>query len=246
MTTKAHKLLTGTDLHEPKGVASATAGKVYVSDGAGSGVWTTINTDVAFTTGDVKLTYKTVADANWLMMDDTTIGSATSGATHASALYQDLFRLIWDNVPSAWTTVAASRGGSSAADWAANKTITLPKTLGRALAIAGAGASLTSRALGQYLGVESLTLTAGHIPSLTSSAVNSISVTSGAAVLQAGGGITQVTAAGAPAGITYVSPTNAVLVSSGNNTITVNYTNGSPTAISTMTPSAFLNVMVKI
>lgn len=36
-----HKDLTGTDLHEPKGVASATSGQVYVADGAGSGVWTT-------------------------------------------------------------------------------------------------------------------------------------------------------------------------------------------------------------
>ena len=35
-----HKDLTGTELHEPKGVASATAGTVYVSNGSGSGNWT--------------------------------------------------------------------------------------------------------------------------------------------------------------------------------------------------------------
>lgn len=36
-----HKNLTGTDLHEPKGVAAVTeAGKVYASDGTGSGAWT--------------------------------------------------------------------------------------------------------------------------------------------------------------------------------------------------------------
>lgn len=35
----AHKNLTGVDLHEPKGVASATSGSVYVADGVGSGVW---------------------------------------------------------------------------------------------------------------------------------------------------------------------------------------------------------------
>jgi hypothetical protein len=35
-----HSSLTGTSLHEPKGVATATVGRVYVSDGAGSGVWT--------------------------------------------------------------------------------------------------------------------------------------------------------------------------------------------------------------
>lgn len=38
-----HSALTGADLHEPKGVASAGAGGVYVANGAGSGVWTLIN-----------------------------------------------------------------------------------------------------------------------------------------------------------------------------------------------------------
>lgn len=35
-----HNLLTGAALHEPKGVAAATEGQVYIADGAGSGVWT--------------------------------------------------------------------------------------------------------------------------------------------------------------------------------------------------------------
>jgi hypothetical protein len=39
-----HSSLTGADLHEPKGVASAAANQVYVSDGAGSGAWTSANT----------------------------------------------------------------------------------------------------------------------------------------------------------------------------------------------------------
>jgi hypothetical protein len=39
-----HSSLTGVELHEPKGVASATEGQVYISDGAGSGTWTTIFT----------------------------------------------------------------------------------------------------------------------------------------------------------------------------------------------------------
>lgn len=42
MTTKAHKNMTGVDLHEPKGIASATASQVYRADGAGSGSWQTI------------------------------------------------------------------------------------------------------------------------------------------------------------------------------------------------------------
>jgi len=34
-----HSDLTGADLHEPKGVAGASADTVYVADGAGSGTW---------------------------------------------------------------------------------------------------------------------------------------------------------------------------------------------------------------
>ncbi len=35
----AHRDLTGDELHEPKGVATASAGSVYVADGVGSGAW---------------------------------------------------------------------------------------------------------------------------------------------------------------------------------------------------------------
>ena len=34
-----HRLLTGNQLHEPKGVESASPGTVYVADGSGSGQW---------------------------------------------------------------------------------------------------------------------------------------------------------------------------------------------------------------
>lgn len=34
-----HKDLTGANLHEPKGVASASIGEIYVADGLGSGAW---------------------------------------------------------------------------------------------------------------------------------------------------------------------------------------------------------------
>lgn len=37
MANVAHSSLTGADLHEPKGVASASSGDIYVADGAGSG-----------------------------------------------------------------------------------------------------------------------------------------------------------------------------------------------------------------
>lgn len=34
-----HNTLTGADLHEPKGVATANLGQIYIADGAGSGTW---------------------------------------------------------------------------------------------------------------------------------------------------------------------------------------------------------------
>jgi len=39
MPNVAHANLTGANLHEPKGIATATASKVYVSNGSGSGTW---------------------------------------------------------------------------------------------------------------------------------------------------------------------------------------------------------------
>lgn len=47
-----HKDITGADLHEPKGVATATSGQVYQADGAGSGTWSTL----ALPTGTFKVT----------------------------------------------------------------------------------------------------------------------------------------------------------------------------------------------
>jgi hypothetical protein len=40
MANVAHASLTGANLHEPKGADTAVSGKVYVANGAGSGVWT--------------------------------------------------------------------------------------------------------------------------------------------------------------------------------------------------------------
>jgi len=39
MADVQHSALTDPNLHEPKGVAAASAGRVYVSDGSGSGDW---------------------------------------------------------------------------------------------------------------------------------------------------------------------------------------------------------------
>jgi len=108
----------------------------------------------AWTTGDVKLTMKTSADTGWVLMVDTTIGSSGSGADRANADCEALFTLLWDTIIDTWCPVSGGRGVSAAADWAADKTLDLPLTLGRALAVSGEGAGLTSRVLGENHGDE--------------------------------------------------------------------------------------------
>ena len=118
-----------------------------------------------WTTGDAKLTLKTVADAGWVLANDGTIGNAASGATtRANADTEALFTLLWDNIIDTWCAVSGGRGASAAADFAANKTIALPKAVGRALAVFGTGAGLTARVLGEILGSESVAagVTGGH------------------------------------------------------------------------------------
>lgn len=100
---------------------------------------------IGFSTGDIKLTIKTIADATWIMCNDLSIGSATSGATgRANADAQPLYELIWNNIPNKWAPVVGGRGATAALDFAANKPMFLFRMLGRALAIAGIGSSVVS------------------------------------------------------------------------------------------------------
>jgi hypothetical protein len=48
MANVQHSALTGAELHEPKGAAAATSKQIYISDGAGSGTWTTWPTGWGF------------------------------------------------------------------------------------------------------------------------------------------------------------------------------------------------------
>lgn len=119
-----------------------------------------------FTTGDVKLTIKTTADSGWVLMNDGTIGNGSSGGTtRANADTSALFTLLWNNTANAECAVSTGRGASAAIDYAANKTIALPKALGRALAAYGAGSGLTSRALAKTVGEETHILTIAEMPS---------------------------------------------------------------------------------
>ena len=151
----------------PVGAAVNYGGVLYLATTAvAAGVWNPaqwaqVQPAGGFSTGDAKLTIKNVADPTWIMMNDGTIGDSTSGAsTLADPAAQALFILMWNNVLDTWAPVTpGGRGANAAADWAAHKKMQLTRQLGRAIIIGGAGAGLTNRPLGAYLGEESHTPT---------------------------------------------------------------------------------------
>lgn len=122
---------------------------------------------LGWTTGDVKATFKTTPDTGWIMMNDGSIGTSSSGATtRADSDTYDLYMLMWSNPYCGIQSFsgAASTKTTAIQDWSTNKRLVLPKMLGRAIACAGSGAGLTKRSLGESLGEESVTLTAKNVP----------------------------------------------------------------------------------
>lgn len=207
--------------------------------------------NTAWSTGDVKLTLKTVADSGWLLFDDTTMGSASSGANHASSANQALFELLYDNINDTNCPILTSSGaattrgaqGTSSQAWAANCRMTLPKTLGRALAVAGAGSGLTSRALGSTVGGETQTLITANLPPYTpSGSVSTVNSQAGNGTVQFPdqGGPTKVMIGGTSSGGSLAQPMALSSSFSGS------AQGGTSTAFSIMQPSSFMNAMVKL
>lgn len=245
-----HRNLTGADLHEPKGADTALSGQVYVSNGAGSGSWvdaSSIITNVAFTTGDVKVTLKNTADTGWILGAAGTIGDGSSSATiRANADTSALFQLIWNNWIDTYAPVSGGRGASAAADFAAHKRITLPDMWGRAMGIAGQGTGLTNRPYGIPVGTETHTIATTNLPPYTPSGTVSQALTvafNGANLSSVGGGGNSITTGGFSA--TGTAPLNAATVG-GTLTFTGAAQGGASTPISNMQPTHFFNIMIKL
>lgn len=179
------------------------------------------------TTGDVKLTYKTVADAGWILANDGSIGNAASGATtRANADTVNLFTLFY-GLPftltlqdSAGATVA--RGASAAADYAANRRLVIPKALGRSIAVAGSGSGLTARLLGDGTkGAETET------PTLAKTAVHNHGIPGSSSASGSGS-------------------TNFVRTDATNNVPGVTASSGNGDPLNILDPSTYMNVMIKL
>jgi len=153
----------------------AADGILVVGASSGGGGGSPVDATTILATGDMKARYGTGVLSGFVRANGRTIGSATSGATErANADTQTLFEYLWNT--DANLSVSTGRGASSAADWAANKTIALPDWRGRALAFLddmgnSAAGRLTSTyfgtsaiALGAAGGAESLTLSLAQLP----------------------------------------------------------------------------------
>jgi hypothetical protein len=224
-----------------------------------------------WSTGDVKLTFKTVADVGWVLMTDGSIGDASSGGTtRANADCQALFTLFYGNcsdtdVPlqtSTGTATTRAAQGTAATAWGAHCRIVLPKMFGRALAGAGSGAGLTGRTLGASAGAETHTQTTAELVSHS----HGISdpghahgvVDPGHVHYFAGGQYTAVW--GGVTGYDITNPTlTSVYSTTDTNYVTTGYTSlaiggsgtgigisaiGNGAAMSVMNPTTYLNVMV--
>lgn len=198
--------------------------------------------ETAWQTGDVKLTMQPTAADGWIICNDGSIGNAASAAsTRANDDCEALYSLLWANVSNTYAPVSGGRGASAAGDWAAGKTIGLTRMLGRALAVAGSGASLTARDLGQFVGEETHTLNTAEMPSHNHGvndpghAHDSQSSISGASGPVVGRPI--LNNSGAQAG-------NAPTASSGTG-ISIQ-SNGGGAAHNNMQPTAFLHAHIKL
>jgi hypothetical protein len=80
--------------------------------------------------GDISYSFVTTK-TGWLRLYGQTLGSDSSGATEANADYEILYTVFWENCADAECPVSSGRGEDAAADFAADKTLTMPDGRGR-------------------------------------------------------------------------------------------------------------------
>ena len=199
----------------------------YIKDGSISTEKFSSSSKSSFTlpTGVCVYTLDNVAPDGWIMADDGTIGSSSSGASHAGDETRDLFYLLW-SLPSTSVYTATGnlrdKGSTPDIDWNANARLSLPKTYGRVLGVAGAGEGLTNRLTGSTTGNETHTLTVEEIPAHTHPSINS----SGAGYAKGGG-----------------SGSGPFVIARGS---TTGGSTGGGQAHSIMQPTTFMNLMIKL
>jgi hypothetical protein len=136
-------------------------------------------------TGMIHPEFVNATKAGFVRLNGRTLGNATSGATErANADTANLFTYLWNSINNNIAPVSGGRGGSAAADYAANKTIVLPPCQGTTFVglddmgntaagqfaaqsfASGHGATVQ----GSACGGNSRTLTLGNLPAHTHTA----------------------------------------------------------------------------
>ena len=180
-------------------------------------------------TGDIRVSLTPNPPRGWVAMNDTSIGNVGSGATgRANKDTFQLYSTIYTSVNNTNAPVSGGRSGggttmaNAITDFLLNKTLTLPLSLGRALAGAGNGAGLTARVLGENVGAETISIAA--MPAHTHP--GSTAPMSNLGFIQAGGASTVLTQLG----------TTAITIAS----------QGGGAANGNMQPTSFFNVFIKL
>lgn len=201
-----------------------------------------------FSTGDLKTTYKTVADSGWVMGGgNSTIGNAGSGAVYANVNALALYTLIWNNISSptanAFCAVVGGIGASAAADWAGLKPLSTGFFNAHALGIAGGGGTLTTRVLGANNGAETSTIAQVNLPNVNFT----VTATGNAAIPVAN--LTNVSGATDVTHLSLMNNANSTAGTMNASTVSVTGTaasGGSGTALPIVMPTIWVNVMIKL
>jgi hypothetical protein len=152
-------------------INSTTA--IGASSGGGGGGSGDVSEESIFQTGDIMWQPVNGTRSGFVRANARTIGSSSSGATErANADTETLFLFLWNNFSNSLCPVSTGRGGSAAADWAANKTIATLDMRGRlpygmdTMGNSAAGVVDAATSAAGALGSEEITLLQSQLPSI--------------------------------------------------------------------------------
>lgn len=139
--TVLHRNLTGAELHEPKGISTASAGQLYIANGNGSGVWDVIETvnpeDIDIPVGVTGFYGGTEPPPGWFLC---------YGQEVSREIYANLFSVLG-------TTFGVGNGST---------TFNLPDCRGRTIE-----GKEDSTGIGDTSGAQNHTITTGQTPALS-------------------------------------------------------------------------------
>ncbi len=125
----------------------------------------------------IQMGWQATAPTGYLSLNGDTIAK-TSGGTFNGTQYETLFAYLWNNTSNTVSPVSTGRGANAAADFAANKTITLPDrrdyspfgvsvagSITAAGAVAGATTVTSTGSVSGTITINAVTLGIGNMPS---------------------------------------------------------------------------------